>query len=95
MATILRDDSAPSYKVRYDKVKLGVIANSERFLPPEWIAPGGIDVTDDFVKYAQPLIGDAPANVPIDAVTGIQDFATLDLRLIDKSCPGYTPVNFR
>jgi len=95
MATILRDDSAPAYKVYYDKVELGVIANSERFLPPEWIAPGGIDVTDDFVAYARPLIGDAPADVPIDSATGIQDFASLDLRLSDKLCPGYVPVNFR
>jgi 6-phosphofructokinase 1 len=95
MVTILRDDSAPSYKVYYDKVRLDVIANSARFLPPEWIAPGGIDVTDDFVEYARPLIGDAPANVPIDAATGIQNFATLDIRLIDKSCPAYVPVNFR
>jgi 6-phosphofructokinase 1 len=87
--------SAPSYKVRYDKVRLDVIANSARFLPPEWIAPGGIDVTDDFVAYARPLIGDIPADVPTDAATGIQDFASLDLRRIDKSCPDYVPLNFR
>jgi 6-phosphofructokinase 1 len=95
MATILRDDSAPSYKAHYDKVRLDAIANSERFLPSEWIAPGGIDVTDDFVAYARPLIGDAPAELPTDRATGIQDFATLELRPIIKRLADYTPLNVR
>ncbi|MDR1043483.1 MAG: diphosphate--fructose-6-phosphate 1-phosphotransferase [Clostridiales Family XIII bacterium] len=95
MATILRDYTAPSYKVRYDKVRLDVIAKSERFLPPEWIDGSGVDVNDAFVEYARPLIGEGPARVPVDAATGIQDFAALDLRRIDKRCPAYVPLNFR
>jgi 6-phosphofructokinase 1 len=95
MATILRDYSAPSYRVRYDKVRLDVIANSARLLPPEWIAPGGIDVTDDFLEYARPLIGDVPADVPLDRVSGIQDLVSLDLRIVDKRCGPYVPLNFR
>jgi 6-phosphofructokinase 1 len=95
MATILRDYSAPSYRVRYDKVRLDAIANSARLLPPEWIAPGGVDVTDDFIEYARPLIGDAPADVPIGRASGIQDLASLDLRIIDKRCEPYVPLNFR
>jgi 6-phosphofructokinase 1 len=95
MATILRDYKAPSYKVYYDKVRLDVIARSERFLPPEWIDGDGIDVNDDFVNYARPLIGDGPVYGPVDAVTGIQDFAVLDLKLEDKRCPAYVPLNFR
>ena len=47
MATILRDPG-PIYRVRYDKVPLDLVANSERTFPAAWIAPGGIDVTDDF-----------------------------------------------
>jgi 6-phosphofructokinase 1 len=95
MATILRDNAAPSYKALYDKVKLEAIAASERFLPPEWIAPGGIDVTDDFVNYARPLIGEGPADTPVSGVTKTQDFAVLDIRPIDKLCPPYIPLNFR
>jgi 6-phosphofructokinase 1 len=95
MATILRDSAAPSYKVRYDKVDLSVIANSARFLPPEWIDASGVDVTDDFVEYARPLIGDELPDIPIDPATGVQDFADLDVRLVDKRCPAYVPLNFR
>ncbi len=56
MATILRDPG-PIYSVRYDKVPLGEVANSERTFPKQWIAPSGCDVTDDFVRYAKPLLG--------------------------------------
>jgi len=50
MSTILRQPG-PIYNVYYDKVSLELVANSERSLPKEWIAPGGADVTDDFVAY--------------------------------------------
>ncbi len=33
------------------------VANSERFFPKNWIAESKVDVTDDFVRYARPLIG--------------------------------------
>jgi 6-phosphofructokinase 1 len=95
MATILRDYGAPSYRVRYDKVPLDVIANSARFLPPEWIARSGVDVTDGFVDYARPLIGDAPAECPTDPATGVPDFAILEQRPVEKRCSDYIPLNFR
>ncbi len=91
MATILR---APGneYRVVYDKVRLDVVANSERFLPREWLANGGIDVTDDFVAYATPLIqGGWP---DIELVNGLQRFARLDIKFVDKRLPAYTPQNF-
>ena len=47
MATILRDPGA-IYSVRYDKVPLARVANSERTFPQEWIAANRVDVTDDF-----------------------------------------------
>jgi 6-phosphofructokinase 1 len=93
MATILRDDASPVYKARYDKVALDVIANSARFLPPEWITKDGLDVTDDFIRYALPLIGESFAEVPLNA--GIQDFARLEMRLVDRRRPDYVPSNFR
>ena len=64
MATILRDEG-PIYNVRYDKVPLEEVANSERAFPAPWIAQNGIDVTDDFVRYARPLIGTDPVSVPV------------------------------
>lgn len=92
MATILRTKET-YYKAAYDKVDLRVIANSERFLPKSWITPNGLDVTDDFVKYAQPLIGDGWPDISIE--NGIQRFARLNRILINKKCPEYVPVGLR
>jgi 6-phosphofructokinase 1 len=64
MATILREPG-PIYNVRYDRVPLETVANSERGFPAAWITPDGMDVTDDFVRYAQPLLGDDWPSVPI------------------------------
>ncbi len=64
MATILRNDG-PIYCVRYDKVPLEKVANSERTFPADWITTGGTDVTDDFVRYARPLIGEEMVSLPI------------------------------
>ena len=44
MATILREPG-PIYSVRYDKVPLAEVVNSERTFPAQWIAPSGTDVT--------------------------------------------------
>jgi len=92
MATILRAPGE-TYKVVYDKVKLEVVANSERFIPKEWIAPGGIDVTDDFIKYASPLIQGGWPEIELER--GLQRFARLDIKFIDKRLDHYVPQNIR
>jgi 6-phosphofructokinase len=88
MSTILRRPGA-IYRVRYDKVPLELVANSERSLPEEWVAPSRIDVTDDFVCYARPLIGDDWPSVPL--VGGIQRFARLEPIFAEKRLPEYVP----
>jgi 6-phosphofructokinase 1 len=92
MATILRVPG-PAYKAHYDKVHLQTVANSSRFLPASWISKNGLDVTDDFVRYAAPLIGERDPEIPRER--GLQRFARLDIRFIPKKCPSYTPVRFR
>lgn len=91
MATTLRKKQ-DTYEAYFDKVKLDVVANSERFLPDSWIAPGGIDVTDDFVKYAQPLIAGGWPDIKIE--NGLQRFARIECKLIDKKLPEYAPQAF-
>ena len=91
MATILRKKQ-DKYEAYFDKVKLELVANSERFLPDSWIAPGGIDVTDDFIKYAKPLIGDGWANVKIE--NGLQRFARIERKFVDKKLSNYKPMMF-
>ena len=51
--------------MRYDKVPLDEVANSERTFPAEWIAANGNDVTDDFVRYASPLVGEDMVTLPL------------------------------
>jgi 6-phosphofructokinase 1 len=64
MATILRNPGS-AYSVRYDKAPLPLVANSERKFPKKWIAASGCDVTDDFVRYARPLVGDEMLAMPL------------------------------
>lgn len=92
MATILRRPS-PIYNVYYDKVSLELVANSERSLPEEWIAPSRTDVSDDFVRYARPLIGGDWPSVPL--VGGIQRFARFEPIFAEKKLPEYAPQAYR
>ena len=92
MATILRKPGSV-YQAFFDKVPLQKVANSVRFMPKSWITKDGLDVTNDFIRYAAPLIGeDWP---PIALKGGLQRFARLDLRFVEKKVAVYTPVRFR
>ncbi len=92
MSTILREPG-PIYNVRYDKAPLELVANSERTFPEAWISPSKTDVTDDFVRYAKPLIGEDWASVPV--VNGRQRFARLAPVFADKKLPEYLPQALR
>ena len=92
MATILREPGS-SYRVRYDKVPLQVVANSERSFPAAWLAPSRTDVTDDFVDYARPLVGGDWPSVPL--VGGLQRFARLEPVFADQLLPAYVPQGHR
>jgi 6-phosphofructokinase 1 len=88
MATILREPG-PIYSVRYDKVSLAEVANSERTFPAEWIAPSGTDVTDDFVRYARPLIGDDMLTLPM--LDGRQQLTRFAPIYAEQTLPKYVP----
>lgn len=92
MATLLRVPGS-EYNIRYDKVDLRTVANSQRFLPREWISADGIDVSDAFIEYARPLIGTGWPEIPLE--NGLQRFARLEISFIDKLCPTYIPVGWR
>src|SRR5262249_27663516 len=64
MSTILRNPG-PIYSVRYARVPLVDVANSERTFPKEWITASGCDVSDDFVRYARPLVGEGMVSMPM------------------------------
>ena len=88
MATILRDPG-PIYRVRYDKVPLEEVANSERTFPAKWIAKSGCDVTDDFVRYAKPLVGEEMLTMPmVDGRFRMTRFRPIHA---DQKLPPYVP----
>jgi 6-phosphofructokinase 1 len=88
MATILREPGA-IYNVRYDKVPLPEVANSERIFPADWIAPNGYDVTDDFIRYAKPLTGSEMLSLPI--IDGRQRLTRFKPIFAEKKLPHYIP----
>ncbi len=88
MSTILRNPG-PVYSVRYDKAPLELVANSERNFPQQWISENRIDVTDDFINYARPLIGDNWPTIPL--VNGLQRFARLQPIYAPQQLPAYIP----
>jgi 6-phosphofructokinase 1 len=88
MASILRDPG-PIYHVRYDKVPLEKVALSERTFPEEWIAPGRVDVTDDFIRYAKPLIGSDWPSIPL--VNGLQRFTRFNAVFAEQKLEPYIP----
>lgn len=92
MATILREPGA-IYNVRYDKVPLELVANSERAFPEAWIAESRTDVTDDFVRYARPLIGEDWPSIPL--VDGRQRFTRFAPIFAERALPEYVPQGLR
>ena len=88
MSTILRNDG-PVYSVRFDKVPLPAVANSERTFPASWITSSGNDVTDDFVRYAKPLVGEGMVSLPM--IDGRQRMTRFEPLYADQKLEAYVP----
>ncbi len=88
MATILRNPGS-AYSIAYEKVPLAEVANSERTFPAAWIAQSGCDVSDDFLRYARPLVGNDMIGLPI--VDGRQRLARFSPVFADRKLPKYIP----
>jgi 6-phosphofructokinase 1 len=92
MSTILRNPGT-IYSVRYDKVPLPEVANSERTFPAAWITPNGCDVTDDFIRYCRPLVGDDMISLPL--IDGRQRLTRFQSIYADQKLPKYVPQGDR
>lgn len=55
MAVLHRISNHP-YLVSYEYAGIGEVANLEKRVPREWIAPSGCDVGEELVEYLRPLI---------------------------------------
>jgi 6-phosphofructokinase 1 len=88
MSTILRDPGF-IYNVKYDKTPLETVALSERTFPEKWISKNRFDVTDEFLAYVRPLIGEDWPSIPL--INGIQRFARFSMKFADKKLSSYLP----
>jgi len=92
MSTILRNDG-PVYSVRFDKVPLEQVANSERTFPKQWITENGYDVTDEFIRYAKPLVGEGMVSLPM--IDGRQRLTRFKPIYADQKLAKYLPQTDR
>jgi 6-phosphofructokinase 1 len=53
------------YEIEYNRIELTDVAAKTKHLPTEWIVNGN-DISDDFVKYAAPIVGDLPVIERVD-----------------------------
>lgn len=84
MSTILRKPG-DAYEVEYGEVALDVVANAERTFPAEWVAESKVDVTDGYVTWAMPLIGEP-----------LPEFTRLEPKMAGASgLSDYTPQGMR
>ena len=61
-------------------IPLELAANTERTVPNDWIINDGTDISDDFVKYALPLIQGGDCKAPLE--DGLPRFARLKKILV-------------
>ena len=75
MVVYKRDvDKNGNYKCKYSMVNLKLAANTEKTVPLDWIINNGTYISDEFVKYALPLI-QGESKAPL--VDGLPRFAKL------------------
>ncbi len=92
MVTIRRASDRP-YRAEYGKIPLLEVAGKNRPFPERWISETKTDVTDDFVRYARPLLGEDQVSVPV--VGGRLRFARLKMVFASKKLPDYVPAAYR
>ncbi len=86
MSTLTRS-AGELYNVTYGHVDLALVANSERTFPTAWLNADRNDVTDDFLQYAKPLIGQDFISVPM--VNGLMRFTRFKPLFAPKLLPPY------
>ena len=69
------------YVCEYKLLPLELAANTEKTVPKEWIINDGTGISDEFIKYALPLIQGEPEMLKED---GLPRFAKLKKVLVEK-----------
>lgn len=69
------------YEIEYKLLPLELAANTEKKVPLEWITDNGTGISDEYVKYALPLI-QGEAKAPLE--DSLPRFARLKKVLVEK-----------
>ncbi|HOX36724.1 MAG TPA: 6-phosphofructokinase [Candidatus Brocadiia bacterium] len=88
MITLVRDPESKTYGCTTGLAKLSDVANGEKKVPREWINKDGNHITDEFRKYAMPLMkGEAPITIGDD---GLPVYVRLEKRIVAQKCAKWT-----
>lgn len=71
MISFVRTNTSP-YELSFSTADVNIICNQEKAVPLSWITKDGSDVTDEFIRYAAPLI---QGSVDIPTENGLPLFA--------------------
>ena len=71
MISIVRANTSP-YELSFSTADVNIICNQEKAVPLSWITKDGSDVTDEFIRYAVPLI---QGSVDVPTENGLPLFA--------------------
>lgn len=81
MVVFKRDENSVEYKINYELMDVQLAANTEKKVPFEWIKEDNTGLTEEFRKYALPLI-QGSSNSPVE--DGLPRFAKLKKVLVEK-----------
>ena len=71
MITFIREEGG-EYRLSYGTSDVNDICNKEKTVPRSWINEDGTDVTEEFIKYAKPLV---QGEVKVETEDGLPKFA--------------------
>ena len=71
MISFVRTNTSP-YELSFSTADVNIICNQEKAVPLSWITKDGSDVTDEFIRYAVPLI---QGSVDVPTENGLPLFA--------------------
>ena len=71
MISFVRTNTSP-YELSFSTADVNIICNQEKAVPLSWITKDGSDVTDEFIRYAAPLI---QGSVDVPTENGLPLFA--------------------
>jgi len=83
MVSLVRESDEP-YRCTTGLVSLSDVADAEKPVPREWINESGNFVTEEFIRYAKPLI-QGEVEVPIE--NGLPNYIRLKRNPIPKKRP--------